>query len=285
MIFNHKKIIVPILCTTLLILSSCAPASRGTSSKRVTATVGFDAALADSILKVGLDHEALYTLVSGIKPMSSLIGFTLPFEIDSAQLIKGHAIDLEKKAKHVEKIKRYTSVLKGLDLQDLDFVLVPFSAQSDSIKSFQINVIRKSRLEQVIDDHLDFFAYMGIVPGTDPGIVLSTVENQEQIIRLRAYGYLFGYPDYAVDFFVEAYHQSQQTKTFVERDFFQIPVFTRKTGHFVYAMPKTHTPTETDSVLFRRAMKVLDRYKDIRPQYFNADSTFQSLKLIRKLGE
>lgn len=139
-------------------------------------------------------------------------------------------------------------------------------------------------MDEVINSHLDFFAYMGIVPGTDPGIVLSTVENQEQILRLRAYGYLFGYPDYAVDFFVEAYHQGKQTKSFVERDFFQIPVFSSKTGHFVYAMPKGHTPTETDSTLYRRALTVLDRYRNIRSTYFNADSTFQSLKLIRELG-
>ncbi len=115
--------------------------------------------------------------------------------------------------------------------------------------------------------------------------MVSTVENQEQILRLRAYGHLFGYPDYAVDFFVEAYHQHQQTKSFVERDFFQIPVFTSKTGRFVYAMPKVHTPTETDSSLYRRALKVLDSYKEVRTDYFNADSTFQSLKLIRKLGK
>lgn len=283
--FSRKNTrFVTMLLTVVLLLGSCAATNPNASSNKAT-TNGFDTTLADSILKIGLDNEALYTLVSDIKPMSSLIGFTMPFEIDSAKLIKGHAIDLEKKAKQVEKIKRYTDVLNGLQIEDLDFVMVPFRAGTDSTRSFQVNVVRKSRMDEVINNHLDFFAYMGIVPGTDPGIVLSTVENQEQILRLRAYGHLFGYPDYAVDFFVEAYHQNQQTKSFVERDFFQIPVFTSKTGRFVYAMPKAHTPTETDSSLYRRALKVLDSYKEVRADYFNADSTFQSLKLIRKLGK
>ena len=282
MLSRKKSLFAPVLFIALLVLGSCATTNRNVTSIK---TNGFDTALADSILKIGLDNEALYTLVSDIKPMSSLIGFTLPFEIDSTALIKGHAIDLEKKAKYVEKIKRYTKVFEGLDSQDLDFVMVPFRLVSESTKSFQVNVIRKSLMDQVINNHLDFFAYMGIVPGTDPSIVLSTVENQEQILRLRAYGYLFGYPDYAVDFFVEAYHQSQETGSFVERDFFQIPVFAGKTGHFVYAMPKGHTPTETDSTLYHRAIKVLERYEKTRSDYFNADSTFNSLELIRDFGK
>ena len=34
--------------------------------------------LIDSILQAGLDTEALYTMFSGIKPMSSLVSFTYP---------------------------------------------------------------------------------------------------------------------------------------------------------------------------------------------------------------
>ncbi|GAA5220783.1 hypothetical protein [Membranihabitans marinus] len=170
-----------------------------------------------------------------------------------------------------------------MDFDDLSFIMVPFRAKSDSTRAFQINVIRKSRMSQVINDHLDFFSYMGIVPETDPGIVLSTIENHEQILRLRAYGYLFGYPDYAVDFFVEAYYENQKTGEFVERDFFQIPVYSRKTGHFVYAMPKNHIPTATDSTLYQRSTEVLERYKKERPKYLNADSSLLASQLIRKL--
>lgn len=279
-----RRILFPLTVAVFLVLSACSSTTRTTVSKKVSGTKSFDLALADSILKVGLDHEALYTLVSDIKPMSSLTGFRLPFEIDSAQLAKGQAIDLEKKARYVEKLKRYTTVLRGLELEDLHFVMVPYRASTDSTRTFQVNVIRRSRMDQVIADHLDFFAYMGIVPGTDPGIVLSTVENQEQIFRLRAYGYLFGYPDYAVDFFLEAYLENQRTGIFVERDFFQIPVFAGESGYFVYAMPKGHTPTATDSTLYRRSMEVLDKYEKLRPRYVTADSTVRSLKLIRKFG-
>lgn len=284
MFLRKKLLFTSMLLAAVLVLGGCASTAHN-SSKRAMRNNGFDFALADSILKIGLDHEALYTLVSDIKPMSSLISFTFPFKIDSTKLVKGHAIDLEKTAEHVEKMKRYTDVLNGLDLKGLDFVMIPFKMSTDSTKSFQVNVIRESRMDQVIKEHLDFFAYMGIVPGSEPSIVLSTVENQDQILRLRAYGYLFGYPDYAVDFFVEAFHQKQQTGSFVERDFFQIPVFTRETGYFVYAMPKGHIPTEKDSTLYHRAMDVLDGYQGIRSGYYNADSTYQSLKLIRKMSK
>lgn len=283
MLFRKKTLLLPLLFCTILLLGSCASSNPNSSKKRV-ADRGMDKALVDSILKIGLDHEALYTLVSDIKPMSSLMGFTLPFNIDSTDLIQGHPIDLKKKSSMVAKLKRYTTVLNRLQIEDLDFVMVPFRASTDSTRSFQVNVIRKSRMDEVINNHLDFFAYLGIVPGTEPNVVLSTVESQDQILRLRAYGYLFGYPDHAVDFFVAAYYENEQTGEFVERDFFQIPVFTRKSGHFVYAIPKGQTPSQVDSTLYKRAIRVLDVYKAERPDFLNADSTLQTLKLIRKMS-
>ena len=282
---KNKNVHILITLIAFLLLASCASIIPNNTSKNRIIDNEFNLSLADSILKIGLDSEALYTLVSDIKPMSSLISLTLPIDIDSSEMIKGHVINLEKNFNYIQKIKRYTSLLKGLDLEDLDFVMVPYNIKPKSNKLFQVNVIRRSRLQQVINEHQDFFAYMGIVPETDSGIVISIIENQEQILRLRAYGYLFGYPDYAVDFFVEANDQSEKTNLLVKRDFFQIPVFKRKDGYFVYAMPKDHIPTETDSTLYNRSIKVLDKYKNMRPKYFNTDSTFQSLKLIRKFNK
>jgi len=118
----------------------------------------------------------------------------------------------------------------------------------------------------------------------DPALVVNTIEYEDKYERLRGYGYLFGYPGYAVDFFVDAFHRSDTSGKHVERDFFQIPVYTRDDGHFVYAIPKGHVPSaERDSVLYRRAVQVLESYRKIRPKYLNRDSTVRAAQLLRDL--
>src|SRR5690606_37228258 len=96
----------------------------------------------------------------------------------------------------------------------------------------------------------NFFGHYGFVPGADPAVVLNTIEYEDTYKRWRGYGYLFGYPPYAVDFFVEAGHRADTSGSFVERDFFALPVHIREDGHFVYAIPKGYQPQrDPDSTL------------------------------------
>jgi hypothetical protein len=53
------------------------------------------------------------------------------------------------------------------------------------------------------------------------------IEYSQSGPRWRGYGYLFGFPLYAVDFFVNAGESEKQTGKFVERDFLSIPYVRR----------------------------------------------------------
>ncbi len=238
----------------------------------------------DSILGNALDHEALYTIAGRIKPMSTVASFRFPVaNSDSTKNTVAEVLDLSEKNVYLAEIAELQYLVNSLSYPDLKFILTPFKSPSKGIRYFDLNVIRVSLLDSLLSAKASFFGQFGLVPGADPVMVIAAVENAGRYERLRAYGYLFGYPDYAVDFFVNASVEQDATKKLPERNFFQIPAYARQHGTFVYAYPKEHTPDQTDSTLYYRAKEVLDYYSDIRNQYLNPDSTLQAGKLLMDL--
>ena len=108
-------------------------------------------------------------------------------------------------------------------------------------------------------------------------------EYEKKYERWRSYGYLFGYPSYAVDFFVAAGKSEDSTKLFVKRDFFAIPVFAGETGHFTYAIPKGYLPSSIDSSIYNKAIPTLNKYKRARIMYTKNGQT-KAFKLFKKLN-
>lgn len=241
--------------------------------------------LIDSILQYGLDHEALYTILGDIKPMSSLVSFSFPVaNTDTVSSTRGDILNRREHGVYLDSLHIIQQALNKIDLPDLRFVMSPYRASYDSDRIMQVNVIRISALDSLLKAQENFFGQFGLVPGADPAVVLNTIEFNDRYERLRGYGYLFGYPDYAIDFFVKAFHESDSTGEFVERNFFQIPTYSGAEGYFVYAYPKEHTPTvDVDSVIYYRAGQVLKEYGKIRTHYLNPDSTLQSYKLLKSM--
>ena len=145
----------------------------------------------------------------------------------------------------------------------------------------QILVCRKDLLGDLLQDNAPFFAQWGFVSKSNPAVVLTAIEFEQRNDRYRAYGYLFGYPEHAIEFFVNASIDYQKTDTFVKRSFFNIPVFAGVKGHFTYALPENVTPSVKDSLLFKKASKILNEYKAIRPKYVNGKGALKSVKLLR----
>ncbi len=266
----------------LLLLISC-----GTNNKLARIQYGTrelsstQQELLDSILSRGLDYEALYTMIGKIKPMSSVASFTFPIaNTDSLKKTKGEVLDLPRNQAYLAKIEQIQEVINTLNYPDLKFVFIPYNHAYSEKRILQLSVVRESLMNRVLHDKASFFGQFGLVPGADPAVVVSTIESSDRYERLRAYGYLFGYPEYAVDFFVDASVVNDQNGEFVERNFFQIPSFARDNGTFVYAYPQDHTPGKTDSTLFWGAQSVLAKYKEIRMHYLNQDSTLQSENLL-----
>ncbi|PRD45554.1 hypothetical protein [Sphingobacterium haloxyli] len=260
------------LLLTLVLLLSCK--TQYQSLPQAGVEINDDYRLADSILQVGLDNEALFTLLADIKPMSSLTSFAFPIaNSDSTKLDSAFA--------YLAEIARIQRAVNSIHLDGLDVVFVPYAAAYGKNRSLQVSVVRTALLDSLLDAQQAFFGQFGITRGANPAMVVTANEYGKKYDRLRGYGYLFGYPDYAVDFFVKAFHTADTSGKHVERDFFRMPTFSSEEGNFVYAVPKGHRIGELDSLMHKRAAGLLEEYKRWRPRYLRSDSTLRSQELIR----
>ncbi len=212
--------------------------------------------LADSLLAWALDHEALYTILDTIKPISSIKLYRFPL-LDSPS----------KRNKAIREVDELTILLRKMSTPQLTFLLNPFRVTDSVNKVMEVYVIRNQQMARKIQEQQSFYATLGITPATSPATVMSITEYENKYHRWQSYGYLFGYPSYAVDFFTQAGKQQDSTGKFVSRDFFAIPVQAAATGHFTYAIPKGHITGELDSALYRQAMNTLQFYKKLRSGY------------------
>lgn len=242
----------------------------------------YDKALADSILAYALDHEALFTLADTLKPISSVRFLRCAVAKDStmndgdAAVTKGDSL--------LRQIERYQEACAALSTGDWQFILVPFNRTDKNVRNMEIYVVRRSKFNRELAEHPAFWGQWGFTPSADPAVVLPVIEFETKLDRNRAYGYLFGYPDYAVDFFVEAAKRQEQDTAhkLVPRDFFAIPVYAGNKGYFTYAIPKGYEPTDVDSSLYRKAAITLERYKALRDEY-KTPTGIQATKLWKRL--
>jgi hypothetical protein len=241
---------------------------------------------ADSLLATALDQEALYSLLADLKPVSS-IGFPLSYPIGKDSLhTDGQNKVVNTSADSIqhflEEIESWNRVLDALSFDHFEFMLIPFKNVWESDRNMQILVSRTDLVDSLLVAQAPFFAQWGFVPGTDPAVLLTATEYESRNDRYRAYGYLFGYPEHAVDFFVNASIHQEATDEFVKRSFFHIPVHVRDQGYFTYALPEDFTPLASDSARYRAATKVLERYRNIRPKYVNESGQLNALQLLRE---
>ncbi|MBX3147944.1 MAG: hypothetical protein KF785_14360, partial [Gemmatimonadales bacterium] len=135
-------------------------------------------------------------------------------------------------------------------------------------------LFHRAGVRRTIEAHADFFARLGLTPSADPDEVLAVVEHADRADRWRGYGYLFGYPDPAVDFFVEAGIQGDSLRTVVPRDFRRVETYHKWPAErdgpptqstFVYAVPKGASDSPEDIALRDRAAPIYAEYLRRRP--------------------
>lgn len=228
-----------------------------------------DQALADTLIKNVLDNEGLFTVISRLKPISSAGDIRLCLS-DTAT------------ADH-QKYQRYQRIVNVLQFGDLRFVISPFRMHEGGQRMIQINVYRQSLVDSMVLANNNFYRQLGYVAGGDARLIINTTEYEEKLVRFRSYGNLFGYPPHAVDFFVAAEQTKAQTGKFVERDFYQIPVYSKEKGRFVYALAKGSRPNDADSAIKARAAFSLSLYRSARRKYVNRDSTLRAYELLKRL--
>lgn len=241
----------------------------------------FNQALADSMLIRALDHEALYSLADTIKPISSVCFLSFHVAKDSSRKADDYNVAVHNSA--LDSIARYQAICRQLSNGKVKFVLIPFAQPEREKRNMEIYAVNLYKFSRTIAAHAAFFGQFGITADTDPSQAITQLEYENKLDRWRGYGYLFGYPSYAVDFFVQAGAQEEQTGAFVKRDFFAIPVFAGNKGHFTYAMPKGHRPGVEDSVLYQSSIRTLERYKVLREKY-SGETGVKAMTLWKKVA-
>ncbi len=268
-----KKQTFPILTAVVLILSGCSTMRRNPNtalspSLSYSSLSKQDQALADSLLKNVLDNEGLFTVISGLKPISSAGDLVIRTGDSSAT---------------DQKLLQYQRVIKALNFGELQFVISPFKMHDPGQRILQVNVYRQHLVDSMVMANRSFYRQMGYLPGADAKLIINSTEYEDKLIRFRSYGNLFGYPPQAVDFFVTAETKRQESGKFVERSFFQISVHSGKQGHFVYALPKNSTPGREDLAIRSRAAYYLLRYQALRVKFVNKDRTLRAHALLKQL--
>jgi hypothetical protein len=209
---------------------------------------------AEAALTVALDTEGLFTLVGGLKPMST--GFlSLDFPAGGAE------------PPTVEEARQILAAFRCSPALSADLQI--FHAVFDGKKAADGVLFRRPRFDDEVKAR-PVFQDLGVGAWEKPLQVVDVVDKDPTTKRFRAYGYLFGYPDHAVDFFVQAEEEEAKTGKFVERDFFHMPTFAKLTGGYTYAVPEGYKPVAVDLELRAKAADILASYQKRRAQFIGS---------------
>lgn len=265
----------------LFLLMLAAGCSIHTASRGYRKLSDNEKKMADSLILYGLDHEALYTLLDTLKPISSVKMVRYPIASDSTR--KPGTVSNIKNHLYLDSLDSYYHLSQQLTGPKVEFVMIPFKATDKEQKNIQLYVVRKSTLQKCITEQADFFGQFGITINTPAATVISIIEHAQAYDRWRGYGYLFGYPNHAVDFFVQAGKQQDSNGKFVERQFFHVPVFAGNSGHFTYALPKDYTTSDIDSSIYHKASTKLTQYKRSREKWIG-EQKLKTKRILKKIN-
>ncbi len=223
--------------------------------------------LSKSLLLDALDSEALYTIVGGLKPVSEGF-FDTWFQVeptDASKLAEVRAaVSAWQCGNHFE-----TGVL-------------PFQSLRRGKRFAAAWIASRPALAQKISEQPAYFGSLGIAKDISAEAVLLRIEGADRMAeRWRGFGLVFGYPQRAIDFFVQAGVHHADTGEFIERDFRNYPTHARAAGSFVYAVPMLDTESEDEKLLRRKVEAILTFYRSLREKYIVDDNPARITELIR----
>ncbi|TVS07529.1 MAG: hypothetical protein EA423_03955 [Phycisphaerales bacterium] len=237
-----------LLLVVALLLGGCA--ASGVPDARQSLGPEERRAFDELVLRM-LDREALYTVAGGLKPMSS--GFW------------SHRLSTEEP--DLEPLARTRALLELIEDGEIAAGVMVFAAEWDSKRSAEAFVVHRASMRRMLNEQRAFWAPLGIDPGTDPEVVIAIAERLPRLDRFRAYGYLFGYPDDAIDFFVAAAAEQEETGSLVRRRFISVPTHEAETNRFVWAVPEDYAGDPREDEIREIAGPILDAYREKRERY------------------
>ncbi|MFG0326025.1 MAG: hypothetical protein ACF8SC_01985 [Phycisphaerales bacterium JB037] len=220
-----------------------------------------------ALLSTAADHEALYTLAGGLKPMSTGI-WRGSFVVDDPDLTE---------------LRAARSALAPLrnDLWYADVQV--FDNIHDGERSVHAFVVHRDAFARMISRFEPFWSPWGITPCTHPSEAIAVVDRMPKAERWRGYGYMFGYPPDAVDFFVRAglaAEDGAEVGPGKDRQFVQVPTYASATGRFTYAVPLDHVASADDEELARKADRILTAYREHRARMVDVRSMLTELRRL-----
>lgn len=217
-----------------------------------------DRAKAEALFLKILDSEGLYTVIGGVKPMSS--GFVSARGLADAKRFP--------EAEETQRLLAYFRCGEEIWATMHHFAKTfPKGKDGPLERYFEGAVFHRSAVRRLVAAQDIFFASLGLTVETHPLETLMTIEFAEASSRFRGLGLLYGYPEYAVNFFVQASEEQTRTGQFVVRDFVGSPTFARAERGVVYAVPKGHQESEIDTRLRGRFTKILEEYRSRREKF------------------
>ncbi|MBI3681572.1 MAG: hypothetical protein HY235_14405 [Acidobacteria bacterium] len=225
-------------------------------------------ARSDAILLDALDHEFLYTIIGGLKPWTAApteveglkqIAVTEPARIEQTQRILATWRCAEEI--HADVAPAFRQEIKGM------LRVTPLAHPY---------VVHVSRMRAVIRRHAALYAKSGITPLTPPAAVFATVTvfssgvDEQAASDWRMAGFLFGYPEHAVEAFVTSVLTTRRRdeSAGLRGPLIQVPVFDpRSRTGYSYNVAKGHRENEADRAILRQAAAILAEYKTRRARY------------------
>lgn len=223
-------------------------------------------ARAETLLLRALDGEALYSIAADIKSMSSGVA-SARVRVDDPDLTE------------VEDLRQILRAWRCGG--EVSAHVHHFAATYNDARPVEVMVVNHPSLRRLLDRQVAFFGRYALSSSAEPLEVMLAVEYERTSARFRGYGLLFGYPDHAIDFFVEAADAQAETGSFVERDFISLPTV-RGPNHFVYAVPKGHVDHDADRSLRERVEPVFEDYHARRARHIHEGSAEGVLALVRE---
>ncbi len=262
-----------VLTLSILIASGCvARTAEDTTRSDATQPAPAPAIDTSTLLRKAADHEALYTLAGGLKPMSTGI-WRGRFRVDEPDL---------------SALRRARAALAPLRNDAWYADVQVFDNIHDGSRSIHAFVVHRAALSRMIERYDDYWSPWGITPCTHPAEIVAVVDRMPRGDRWRGYGYLFGYPSYAVNFFVVAGLAAEDGRLVgpgKDREFMHVPTYGSDSGSFTYAVPLDHARSESDEALAREAARILAAYTERRGRMDNAASMIRELQRLNRRFE
>jgi hypothetical protein len=220
---------------------------------------------AERLLLRMLDSSALYTMLGGLKPMSGFMGSFIRHRIDVSGF--NEFVRIKSSLKIIEKERK---ILSALFSKGELFATVHGSPGSESLQgnfTYALGMIANSRsMASLIARKQAFFAPYLVTVHSHPLEVLLAVVYDRLPASSRGLGYLMGYPEYAIDFWLDSRAKERATGKKVARDHIVIPTYSKR-SNFAWAVPKGHKKNSEDYAIMERAADIFMSYRKRRVQY------------------